>query len=248
MDQRVGMTGLKTDLGRTKIMKTNLDWQRLILYRGTAGISRLGEMFLCVFLASSLLKADAVTQISTSFSLDTRLTVESVSPSTPVQVVSDSFLLDTRFILANTDPVFPAIAEQRIPENSPWAYQLAATDAEFPRQALSFSKIAGPASLIVTPEGQVQWTPDEESGGSVQTVRVQVTDGTSTVVQNLRLVVQEDQQAPQLLTIADATIRQGQPWTATAQGKDSDIPSQSLAYSLVSAIDGFVLDSSSGVH
>lgn len=217
-------------------------------------------------LSCGLAVADTVTTESTSFALDTRLTLPASDPGSTIVAASDSFILDTRLelppsdlggtvltasdsfvldtrlVVSNTDPVFGVVSKQRARKLAPWFLQLTATDAEFPRQALTYSKVTGPAGLTVSPAGLVTWTPPESDGGTTQTVRVQVSDGLAAVQQAFSVVVLEDENPPELVPIADVSIRSGQPWTATVSGSDPDLPVQALTYRLITGPDGLTLD------
>ena len=74
---------------------------------------------------------------------------------------------------------------------------------------------------------------DRYSGTGVYTFKVQVSDGTATTESSIALTVTEDNVAPVLTDVpATATIPEGVEYTFTAHATDSDLPVQTLAFSL----------------
>src|SRR5262249_12557434 len=77
----------------------------------------------------------------------------------------------------NVAPVLSAVPNQTIDEGVTLVITNAATDADSPANILTFSLISPPAGAIIDPTtGILTWTPSEDQGPGVYTVRVRVTD------------------------------------------------------------------------
>ncbi|MFM8359642.1 MAG: Ig-like domain-containing protein, partial [Verrucomicrobiota bacterium] len=73
----------------------------------------------------------------------------------------------------NQPPVFTLVPPSATRVGEVFTFQLSADDPDRPRQALAFSKVAGPAGLSVSGPGLILWTPAAgEEGDRMVTVRV----------------------------------------------------------------------------
>ena len=69
---------------------------------------------------------------------------------------------------SNTAPVLAAIAAQSVNEGTLLTVNAAATDADLPAQALTFSLVAAPAGAAINPtSGVFTWTPGESDGPGI---------------------------------------------------------------------------------
>ena len=121
-------------------------------------------------------------------------------------------------------------------EDAAFTGQLAATDVDA-GDVLTYSKVAGPAWLTVSPAGALGGTPaNGDVGANVFTVRV--SDGTAAVDATLNVTVSNTNDAPvwtvNPITTANAT--EGVPYTGqTLAGKATDAdPGDTVTYSKVS--------------
>lgn len=110
-------------------------------------------------------------------------------------------------------------------------------DLDWPPQALSYTvqTEAGASVAVQVDSGILTWTPEEEFGGHTVDITVQVTDRGSpprSASTSFRVLVTEDNRAPQLAPIPDAEIDEGTEWTFTATATDADLPPQKLAFSI----------------
>jgi hypothetical protein len=138
---------------------------------------------------------------------------EADGPSTRpfVIAVSDGLTsLTNQFNLAITEanqpPVPTTVPIQTLTNGVPWTFQLAAADPDLPQQALTFSRISGPANLAISPAGLVSWTPSEPLIGSTNQVIWAVSDSIDSVTNTFTVVV-----APTTITatpaiLSDATL------------------------------------------
>src|SRR5262249_23530599 len=147
--------------------------------------------------------------------------------------------------------VLAAIANQTINEGSPLSVTVSATDSDVPANTLSFSLVSPPAGASINgSSGLFSWTPTEAQGPGSYTITVQVSDSRSPALSDTKsftVTVNEVNNAPTLAVIANQTVNEGSLLTVTASGSDSDVPANTLTYSLVSAPTGASINASSGV-
>ena len=126
-----------------------------------------------------------------------------------------------------------------------------AFDSDIPANTLTFSLTAGPAGANLDPAtGVLTWTPAEDQGGTTNVFTVRVTDnGTPTLSasRSFTVVVKDVNVAPVLPIIANRTNDIGTTVTFTVTATDSDLPANTLTYSLTSAPAGATIDSNTGV-
>ncbi len=152
----------------------------------------------------------------------------------------------------NTAPVLNAIGSQSIAEGSQLAFSASATDSDLPANTLSYSLGTGaPAGASINASsGNFTWTPDEAEGPGVYTVTVQVSDSGSPILSDseaVRITVSEVNVAPVLAAIGDKPVDEGVELTFTASASDSDLPANTLTYSLdTGAPTGAAINASSG--
>jgi hypothetical protein len=120
-----------------------------------------------------------------------------------------------------------------IPELAAYTFTASASDVD--GQPLTFSLVNAPAGAgIDAATGQFSWTPSEAQGGAgtSYSFAVRVSDGTASVDSPVTLTVSEVNQAPTLAAIGNKTAAVGSTLAFTASGADSDLPAQTLTYSL----------------
>ena len=150
----------------------------------------------------------------------------------------------------NVAPVLTDVpATATIPEGVEYTFTAHATDADLPVQTLAFSLSGEPAGASITSAGVFTWTPTDAQGPGVYTFKVQVSDGTATTESSIALTVTEDNVAPVLTDVpATATIPEGVEYTFTAHATDSDLPVQTLAFSLSGEPAGASITSGWSIH
>ncbi len=137
----------------------------------------------------------------------------------------------------NTAPVLEPIADRTVNEGTTVSFTAAATDADLPAQTLTFSLDAGaPAGASIDPvSGQFTWATTEADGPGVHSLTVRVTDDGAEpldAVQSFTITVTEGNTAPVLAAIADQTVTEGETVQFTAVASDTDLPAQTLTFSL----------------
>jgi hypothetical protein len=142
---------------------------------------------------------------------------------------------------SNVAPVLANVpASATIPELSPYTFTATATDADLPPQTLTFSLVGAPAGAAIDGStGAFSWTPTEAQGPGAIRSPCAWTDGVTNTDAAITLNVTEVNAAPAIANVpASATIPEMAPYTFTATATDSDLPAQTLTFSLVSAPTG----------
>jgi hypothetical protein len=136
----------------------------------------------------------------------------------------------------NSAPLLTVPADQTINELATLNVSASATDSDLPANTLTFSLLSPPAGMTIVPAtGAISWTPTESQGPSTNVITVVVTDnGTPplSATNTFTVTVNEVNTAPSLPAIADRTIHAGQTLTFTNSATDSDVPANTLTYSL----------------
>ena len=155
----------------------------------------------------------------------------------------------------NTAPVLGAIGNQTVDELATLSFTATATDADLPADTLTFSLDAASIALgmsIDANTGVFSWTPTEAQGGTTPSVTITVTDnGTGNLVdsETFTITVNDTNTAPVLGAIGNQTVDELATLTFTATATDSDLPADTLTYSLdaASIALGMSIDANTGV-
>ena len=149
---------------------------------------------------------------------------------------------------ANVAPVLAVISAQTVNELTLLTFTASATDADLPSNNLTYSLVGEPsgASIIGT-TGVFTWTPTEAQGPSSVSFTVRVSDGVLTHDRTVSVTVNETNVAPALSAIPAQTVSELALLTFTASATDSDLPANTLTYSLVGAPAGATIVASTGI-
>jgi len=154
--------------------------------------------------------------------------------------------------VTNRPPTLAPIGNKSGNELTQISFTATASDPDV-GQTLRFSIDAGaPAGVSINPgSGVFTWTPSEAQGPGSYQVTVRVTDNGSpnlTASETITITVNEVNAVPVLAPIGNQTVNENSTLTLTAEATDSDIPANSLAYSLdAGAPAGASIDSGTGV-
>ena len=115
-----------------------------------------------------------------------------------------------------------------------------ASDFDLPADTLTFSLDAASiaAGMTITAGGDFSWTPIEAQGGTAPSVTITVTDsGTGNLIdsETFTITVNDLNTAPVLDSIGDQTINELATLNLTATATDSDLPADTLTFSLDAA-------------
>jgi hypothetical protein len=139
--------------------------------------------------------------------------------------------------VSNHPPVLAAISNQTINEQTLLTFTAAATDPDVPTNTLTFSLDPGaPAGAAINAtNGVFSWTPSEAQGPSTNSLTIRVTDNGSPSLsdtQTFTVTVNEVNTAPVLAAIANRVIHAGSTLVLTNTATDSDLPANTLTFSL----------------
>src|SRR5207249_1150997 len=122
---------------------------------------------------------------------------------------------------------------------------------DLPANTLIFSLVAAPAGVNLDPStGVLTWTPTEAQGPSTNLITVKVTDNgapPSSDTKSFTVVVTETNSAPVLSVPTDRTITELSTLTLPDALPVTDLPANTLTFTLVVAPAGVNLDPSTGV-
>ena len=153
----------------------------------------------------------------------------------------------------NQAPVLESIGDQRLEQGSLLTLAATATDLDLPANQLSFSLDAdAPAGASMgAATGAFTWTPNAQQVPSTNLITIRVTDdGVPALIaeQNFTVVVTTVNTAPVLEDIGTQIVDEGQLLTFTALGTDTDLPAQTLVYSLAGQVpSGAAIDTTNGL-
>lgn len=151
----------------------------------------------------------------------------------------------------NAPPVLAPIGNKTVNEGVLLSFTATAIDTNVPAQTLTFSLDAGsPGGASITPGGAFTWAPSEAQGPGVYPITIRVTDNGSPVLsdfETIQITVNETNNAPILTPIGNKTGNEGSLITFTATATDSDLPAQSLTYSLDAGAPGGASITAGGV-
>ncbi len=151
--------------------------------------------------------------------------------------VSDGALNDCQDVNVTVDevnvaPELSAIGNQSVDEGNELTFTATATDADLPANTLTFSLTGEPAGAVITTGGIFTWTPTEAQGPGTYNFDVCVSDGNLTDCQTIQVTVSEINTSPVLASIGNKTVDEGSLLTFTATASDTDLPANTLVFSL----------------
>ncbi len=139
------------------------------------------------------------------------------------------------FINANSAPQLDPIGPQSVDEETLLAFDATASDPD--GDSFTFS-LGGnvPAGATITPGGEFTWTPPEDLTESTYTFQVVVRDnGPNTLgaSETITVTVNEVNAPPSIAAIPNQTVDELAPLSLAASGTDTDIPANTLTFSLM---------------
>lgn len=148
----------------------------------------------------------------------------------------------------NTAPILGLIGDQVINELSTFSFKANATDADSPSNGLTFSLDAGApiGASINANTGIFSWTPSEAQGPGSYNITIRVTDDGNPALsdfETINILVNEvvvPNTPPVLGAIGNKAINELTPLSFTATATDSDLPANTLTFSLEAGVGGSV--------
>jgi uncharacterized repeat protein (TIGR01451 family) len=150
----------------------------------------------------------------------------------------------------NNPPVLAPIANQIVNQGLTLNLRLTASDPDLPPNSLAFTLISAPSRASLTPDGILTWPTMEVDGGKTFAFTVAVTDNGSPPLSDRKtfnVSVALVNTAPVLASVPDQMIDELNPLLLSLTASDSDFPSNTLSYSLVSGPVGMGVSSDSGL-
>ncbi|MFD2556281.1 putative Ig domain-containing protein [Sphingobacterium tabacisoli] len=170
--------------------------------------------------------------------------------ATPLEVsyiggTGNDFILTAN---VNTAPVLATIGNKTVDEETLLTFTVTATDDGLPTNTLTYSLVGAPtgASIDAT-TGVFKWTPTEAQGPGSYTFSIWVSDGVLTDEETITVTVNEVNTAPVLVAIGNKTVDEETLLTFIVTATDSDLPANTLTYSLIGAPTGASIDATTGV-
>ena len=151
----------------------------------------------------------------------------------------------------NSAPILNAISNFVVFEGSLISFTNVASDSDIPANVLTYSLAGSPSNAVISSSsGVFSWQTTETDGPSTNQISVIVTDNgvpSLSATQTFSVIVLETNSAPVLNPINDLVVVEGALVSFTNSATDSDIPANTLTFSLANAPSNAVINSSSGV-
>jgi len=145
---------------------------------------------------------------------------------------------------SNLPPVLGEIPVQRIQETNRFRRTLVAADPDVPDNGLRFAKISGPATLTVSPSGEIAWDPGETDGGRSHAVTVEVVDdGIPSLRDQMQFTIEvaESNEPPRIVDIPTDPIPENEFYLHVLSVADPDVPLNGYQFELISGPPGLTM-------
>ncbi|MFM2082689.1 MAG: hypothetical protein RL380_1380, partial [Verrucomicrobiota bacterium] len=177
------------------------------------------------------------------------ITVRVTDNGSPNLSGTNSFIVIVNEV--NTAPTIVSNADVYLNELTPLTLTNVIIDTDVPANPLTFTLATAPSGMSINAtNGVLTWTPSEAQGPSINPVTVIVSDNGSpayTATNSFTVLVSEVNSAPTLAAIADQTLAVDASLSVTAVAHDSDLPANSLTFSIIGAPAGMHLNPTSGL-
>ena len=148
----------------------------------------------------------------------------------------------------NDPPVLEPIADQVIDEGKMLAIDAIASNVESETETLTFGLVNAPTGASINSgSGRITWTPGESQGPSTNLFTVRVSDNgvpSLSATQSFYVTVAEVNLPPVLGTLASQTVNIPGSLSLQATATDSDLPTNTITFYLVSGPAGLTISPS----
>ncbi len=162
------------------------------------------------------------------------LTVRVTDDGTPPLFTTNSFVVTVNEM--NSPPRLSPLTNRTVVVGTPIEFTAQAQDLDLPQQTLSFSLGANaPQGATLTPAGQFSWTPQADQAPGFYPMQVIVTDDVMpplSATNQFAVTVLQTNAPPVFDTIQDRSIDEGGFLSFDITATDSNVPQQSLSFSL----------------
>jgi len=156
-----------------------------------------------------------------------------------------SFDLELTGVLNLINPALASKPDASIAELATLTVTNSATDLDTPADALSYQLLNPPGNAAIDANGVITWTPGENEGPGTQLLTTLVTDGVLSATNSFVVTVNEVNSAPTFVAIPPSVaIPELTAFTVTNNATDTDLPANTLIYSLLNAPSGAVINNS----
>ena len=160
----------------------------------------------------------------------------------------DTISITSRVCCANSAPLLPAQTDQTIPEGALLQVTNTVTSPGVPANPVNYGLLNAPAGATIDANGIISWTPSEAQGPSTNLFITAATNSgvpTLYTTNNFTVFVTEVNSAPALPAQTNYTIAELTLLTVTNTAGDTDLPANTLSYTLsVTSADGPVTNAS----
>ncbi len=145
----------------------------------------------------------------------------------------------------NDAPVLAAIGDKGISELVNLGFGVSASDID--GDTLAYSLVGAPdGTSIDAASGAFSWTPSEAQGPGSFPFDICASDGALSDCETITVTVTEVNSAPVLDPVGNKSVVTGELLTFSATSTDSDLPANTLTYSLVGAPASANIDPATG--
>ena len=156
----------------------------------------------------------------------------------------------TVFVLPiHNGPSLPAQADRVLDELTLLVVTNTAIDGDIPALQLTYQLLDPPAGAAIDTNGVITWMPSEAQGPGTNTIATIVTDNGQpplSATNFFTVVIREVNSPPVLAVPTNQIISDMMTLNVSASATDSDIPTNTLIFSLVSAPEGMTINPNTG--
>ena len=151
-------------------------------------------------------------------------------------------------VVATNPPVLPTQTNRTVAELTLLTVNNAATDADLPNDSLQYVLVNPPAGAAIDGNGLISWTPSEAQGPGNYTLTTIVTDSANLSATNsFSVTVNDVNSPPSFPSPGNRTVAEQTLMTVTNTATDSDLPANTLTYSLLAFPSGVTINPNTGV-
>src|ERR1044071_9210849 len=151
----------------------------------------------------------------------------------------------------NSAPLLTVPADLTVDELTRLVLPSFVSDPDIPENAMTFSLLSAPVGMLIDQkDGTIEWTPAEDQGPSTNLVTVRVTDSGSPPLSDVRsfsIVVNDVNSAPVLTVPLNRSIHGLATLVVTNMAVATEVPTNTLTFSLLAAPAGVTLEPATGV-
>lgn len=152
---------------------------------------------------------------------------------TGLEVAPVSILAESQI---NTAPITPVVATQTVDEGALLVFTPEASDTDWPIQTLTYTLLDPvPTGASMSTNGVFVWKPTESQGPSTNLLKFWVADDgipSLSATQTFAVIVREVNSAPVINPLLKQIVTAGTTLTYNISATDTDLPPQSLTFSL----------------